>query len=158
MSALYIVTAIAVVISFCFDSAKTAAGIRLGAKKFRKILPTFLKLLIFVAVVLFFSERLIVDYLGQDNLLLGLATGLTLGSVTMMPGFISYPLAGVLVEKGVAYMVVASFVTSLMMVGVLTYPVEKEYFGVRATLTRNLTSLVIALIISVAIGFFYGEI
>jgi len=156
--ALYIVTLVLVVLSLVVDSTKTAVGIRLGLKKFQKILPSFLKLLIFVAVVLFFSEGLISEYLGQDNLLLGILTGLTLGSVTMMPGFISYPLAGVLVEKGVAYMVVASFVTSLMMVGVLTYPIEKSYFGVRATLARNLTSLVIAVLISLAIGLFYGEI
>lgn len=158
MIGLYIVTLILVIISFFIDSAKTVSGIRLGMKKFAKILPNYLKLLILVAVALFYSEGVIAEYLGQDNLLLGMLTGLTLGSVTMMPGFISYPLAGVLVGKGVAYMVVASFVTTLMMVGVLTYPVEKEYFGVRATVVRNVTSLAVAMIISVAIGLFYGEL
>jgi hypothetical protein len=43
----------------------------------------------------------------------------------MMPGFIAYPLAGVLVNKGVPYMVVASFETTLMMAGILTCPVKK---------------------------------
>jgi hypothetical protein len=43
----------------------------------------------------------------------------------MMPGYFAYPLAGVLVNKGVTYMVVACFATTLLMVGVLTYPVEK---------------------------------
>ncbi len=128
-----------------------------GIKKFRKILPNYLKLLILVAVILYFSEQLIAEYLGQDNWFWGLLTGLSLGSVTMMPGFIAYPLAGVLIEKGVSYMVVASFVTTLMMVGILTYPIEKEYLGKTATLIRNGAGLVVAVIISLAIGLSYGE-
>ncbi len=158
MRGLYLVTIIIVIISLLFDRVKTLRGIKIGVKKFRRILPNYLKLLILVAVVLFFSEGLITGYLGQKNVLLGLTTGLALGSMTMMPGFIAYPLAGVLVKKGVAYMVVAAFVTTLMMVGVLTYPVEKEYLGVRATLLRNAAGLMVAVIISLAIGFFYGEL
>ena len=76
----------------------------------------------------------------------------------MMPGFIAYPLSGVLVERGVMYMVVAGFVTTLMMVGVLTYPVEKEYLGVKATVIRNSVSFVIAAVIALAMGMAYGEV
>jgi len=158
MLGLYIVTLVLVAVSFLLDREKTIKGIKVGIKKFRKILPNYLKLLILVAIVLFYSEGLITDYLGQENALLGMLTGISLGSLTMMPGFISYPLAGVLVKKGVSYMVVASFVTTLMMVGVLTYPLEKVYMGTRATLVRNGVSLIIAVIISLAIGVFYGEI
>ena len=158
MLGLYIVTVVIVAVSLLLDRDKTIKGIKVGMKKFRKILPNYLKLLILVAIILFYSEGLITDYLGQENTLLGMLAGLSLGSLTMMPGFISYPLAGVLVKKGVIYMVVASFVTTLMMVGVLTYPLEKEYMGTRATLVRNGVSLIIAAIISLAIGVFYGEI
>ncbi len=37
-------------------------------------------------------------------------------------------------------MVLAAFTTTLMMVGVMTYPVEKEYFGAKVTIIRNLIS------------------
>lgn len=158
MIGLYIVTGILVVISFIADRQKTLQGIKIGLKKFHKILPDYLKILIIVAVILFFSESLISEYLGQENTLFGLLIGLVLGSVTIMPGFVAYPLAGVLIEKGVLYMIVAAFVTTLMMVGVLTYPLEKEYMGIRATLLRNGGSFLIAVIISLAIGFSYGEI
>ena len=158
MIGLYLVTGILVIISFIADRQKTLQGIKIGLKKFHKILPDYLKILIVVAVILFFSENLISEYLGQENTLLGLLIGLALGSVTIMPGFVAYPLAGVLIEKGVLYMIVAAFVTTLMMVGVLTYPLEKEYMGIRATLLRNGGSFLIAVIISLAIGFFYGEI
>ena len=158
MIGLYIVTGILVIISFIADRQKTLQGIKIGLKKFHKILPEYLKILIIVAVILFFSESLISEYLGQENTLFGLLIGLALGSVTIMPGFVAYPLAGVLIEKGVLYMIVAAFVTTLMMVGVLTYPLEKEYMGTRATLLRNGGSFLIAVIISLAIGFCYGEI
>lgn len=158
MAGLYIVTGVLIVISMFLDRQRTLKGVKTGFKKFRKILPNYLKLLILIAVVLFFSEKYLTAYLGQQNTLLGVLTGLTLGSVTMMPGFIAYPLAGVLVSKGVSYAVTASFVTTLMMVGVLTYPVEKEYMGVRATLVRNGMSLLIAVAISIAMGIFYGEL
>lgn len=158
MFGLYVVTAILVVISLLVDRTRTLKGIAVGLKKFRKILPNYLKLLILVAIILFYSESLINQYLGQENTLLGMLAGLALGSVTMMPGFIAYPLAGVMVKKGVTYMVVASFVTTLMMVGVLTYPIEKEYLGVRATLIRNASGFVVAVFISLAVGVYYGEI
>lgn len=158
MIGLYIVTVVPVAVSFFADREKTKQGIAVGIKKFKTILPKYLKLLILIAVVLFFAEGLIVRYLGQENAAAGLITALTLGSVTMMPGFIAYPLAGVLVERGVLYMVVAGFVITLQMVGVLTYPVEKAYLGVRGTLIRNGVSFVIAAIISVAIGLAYGEV
>lgn len=158
MAGLYAVTAVLVTVSFIIDRSKTVEGIKIGVRKFRKILPNYLKLLILIAVVLFFTEGLIVRYLGQENSLIGLAAGMLLGSVTMMPGFIAYPLAGVLVERGVLYMVVAGFVTTLMMVGVLTYPLEKEYFGVKATVIRNSVSFVIAAVIALAVGVVYGEV
>lgn len=158
MFGLYLVTACLVIVSLLVDAPRTLRGIRVGLKKFTTILPKYLKLLVLIAVVLAFSEPLIVGYLGQENALLGVFAGLSLGSLTIMPGFIAYPLAGVLVERGVMYMVVASFVTTLMMVGVLTYPLEKEYLGVRATLIRNSAGFAVALVISLAIGLFYGEL
>jgi uncharacterized membrane protein YraQ (UPF0718 family) len=158
MIGLYIVTGVLLVVSFIADREKTVRGVKIGIKKFRTILPNYLKLLILIAIVLFFAEGLIVRYLGQENALIGLLAALVLGSVTIMPGFIAYPLAGVLVNRGVLYMVVAGFVITLQMVGVLTYPVEKEYLGVKATVIRNGMSFVIAAIISLAIGLRFGEV
>ncbi len=158
MIGLYIVTAVLVLISFIFNKNKTIEEIKIGIKKIKRILPNYLKLLILIAVVLFFAEGLIVKYLGQDNSLIGMLAGMLLGSVTMMPGFIAYPLSGVLVERGVMYMVVAGFVTTLMMVGVLTYPVEKEYLGVKATVIRNGISFLIAAVIALSMGIVYGEV
>lgn len=158
MQYLYVIMVIMLVISFLFDREKTWKSIIRGKNKLVKILPGYLKLLVILSIVLLFSEDFIVQYLGTENILVGSAIGLIIGSITMMPGFIAYPLAGILLARGVSYMVVASFIISLKMVGIVTYPLEKEYMGARATIYRNLASFIIAAILTVLIGLYYGEV
>jgi len=55
-------------------------------------------------------------------------------------------------------MVIAGFVTSLMLVGVVTYPLEKSYMGRKATILRNIMSFVVAGLIALVMGIAYGEI
>ncbi len=57
-----------------------------------------------------------------------------IGSVALIPCVITYPLAGLLVKNGVSYPVIAVFITTLMMVGILTFPIEMKYFGFKTTL------------------------
>lgn len=158
MYSLYVISIISLSVSYYFSKNKTIRALKIAWKKFSKILPGYLKLLIILSFVLLISDDLIIRYLGGSGSVLGILLGLVTGSVTMMPGFIAYPLSGILLEKGVSYMVIASFITTLMMVGVVTYPVEKEYMGKKATITRNIASFLIAAIIAVATGILYGEV
>ncbi len=158
MATLYIIAGIALIISFFFNKEKTLNALKIGWKKFNKILGTYLKLLIILSFILLISDEMIIKYLGGHIPVIGLLIGLIAGSITMMPGFIAYPLAGILVDKGVDYMVVGAFITTLMLVGVATYPVEKEYFGIKATVWRNIAGFVIAAIIALSMGILYGEV
>jgi len=158
MQALYIVTAIALIVSTIANKEKTIQGLRRGWMKFMKSLPSYLFLLILISVVLLLSEEFIIENLGQDNIFLGLLFSLGIGSITMMPGFIAYPLSRILLNRGVPYMVIAGFVTSLMLVGVVTYPLEKQYMGRKATILRNIMSLLVAAAIAIVTGIVYGEI
>jgi len=54
------------------------------------------------------------------------------GSITLMPGFIAFPLCGILLKKGVTYMVLSAFSTTLMMVGFVTFPLEKNILGLKS--------------------------
>ena len=157
MLALYVVAGAALLISAAADRRRTLKALRVTLKKLWRILPGYLHLLILLSFVLLVSNSMIIKLLNASNPWIGLASGLAIGSLTMIPGFISYPLAGVLVDHGVPYMVVAGFVTSLMMVGVITFPVERAYFGVRLALMRNAVALAIALVISVVMGIVFGE-
>jgi uncharacterized membrane protein YraQ (UPF0718 family) len=69
------------------------------------------------------------------------------GSITLIPGFISYPIAASLIAQGASYTVVATFMTTLMMVGVVTFPLEAKYFGRRVALVRNILNFFAAIII-----------
>ncbi len=158
MLSLYAVATLGLVVSFVLDRGRTKKAVKIAGKKLAKILPGYLKILMILSVVLLIPNALIVRFIGENSSLAGLFIGATFGSITMMPGFIAYPLSGVLVEQGVSYMVVAAFVTTLMMVGVATYPVEKQYFGTRATIVRNVVGFLIALVIAIAVGLFYGEL
>ena len=52
----------------------------------------------------------------------------------------------------------SAFTTTLMTVGVLTYPLERRYFGLSITIIRNAISLLIALVVAVVMGLVFGEI
>nr|WP_244152048.1 permease [Halanaerobium congolense] len=141
------------------DKEKTIKGLKLGLKKIRKNSPVFLNMIILVALSLYFvSDELILRFLGDGSGAIGVAIAGGLGSVAFMPGFVAFPLAGILLEKGVSYTVIAAFTTTLMMVGIVTYPVEKDFFGLKITVIRNIISLVMAVIVSIVIGLFYGEL
>ena len=134
-------------------------AIKITARRFVNILPAFLIMLILISIVLFLvPDKTIVKYLGSDNKFLAVLFASFFGSITLMPGFIVFPLCGILLKKAVPYMVLSAFTTTLMMVGVLTYPVEKEYFGIKVTILRNTISLLIALVVAVMTGIFFGEI
>jgi uncharacterized membrane protein YraQ (UPF0718 family) len=156
---LYALTAIALVISLIASRTKTIGALKTAFRRFISILPAFILMLVLVSIVLFLiPENIISNYLGAENKVIGVLFASLFGSITLMPGFIAYPLAGILLDHGVAYMVLAAFTTTLMMVGILTYPIEKHYFGIKVTLLRNAISLVIALIITIVTGIFFREI
>jgi uncharacterized membrane protein YraQ (UPF0718 family) len=156
---LYIITGLAMAASLIASRQKTLGALRIAVRRFVGILPAFLIMLILVSIVLFLiPDEVIVRYLGADAKYLAVLSAAALGSITLMPGFIAFPLAGVLLEKGVLYMVLSAFTTTLMMVGVLTYPVERAYFGTKVTIIRNTISFLIALAVALMTGIFFGEI
>jgi uncharacterized membrane protein YraQ (UPF0718 family) len=159
MSYLYALVGLGIAISFIASRDKTFRAVKIAATRFLNILPAFLMMLILVSVVLFLlPDEVIIAYLGIDNPFVGTLFASLFGSITLMPGFIAFPLCGILLEKGVPYMVLSAFTTTLMMVGILTYPVEKAYFGAKVTIIRNLLSFLTALAIAAATGLFFGEL
>jgi len=130
-------------------------GIKKGIGMFLKLLPVLLSMLALVSIVLFLiPDETLVKYMGEDSGSKGWVTAALIGSVALIPGFIAYPLCGILVQNGVAYSIIAVFITTLMMTGFLTLSVEAKFFGWRISIIRNLISLAGALIIGLIMGFF----
>ena len=148
MTILFIITGILLMVSLIANRQKTLNGLKKGALQFLKLLPTLLTVIILVSVAMYFiPEKTILKYFGEQAGVLGYAMVALVGSVSLIPGFISYPLAGMLLESGVSYGILALFVTTLKMVGVMTIPVEAKYFGMKVTLMRNGLSMLGAIVI-----------
>jgi len=135
-------------ISFIANKRKTLDGLKSGAMQFLKLLPPLLSVIILVSIAMFFiPEKMILKYLGDQAGIIGYVSAALVGSISLIPGLISYPLAGMLLEGGVGYGILALFITTLKMVGVMTMPLEAKYFGMKVTLQRNALSFIGAVII-----------
>ena len=155
----YAITGLILLISFIINKQKTIKAIKISFIKFKKIFPIFITMLILVSIILFlFPDEVISNYLGNSSKFISVLLASFIGSITLMPGFVAFPLSGILLTKGVPYMVLSAFTTTLMMVGIITFPLEKEYFGIKVTIIRNIISFFIALAVAVMTGIFFGEI
>jgi len=156
---MYGFTALALLVSAAADRQKTISALKVTVRKLKRILPAFCEMLILVSLLLtFISDEVIVRYVGGGGLVPTL-TAAVVGTITMMPGFVAFPLAGVLLRQGVAYTTLAAFTTTLMMVGVETFPIEREYLGLKAAVLHNFVQgVLIALVVSVGVGIAFGEI
>lgn len=76
------------------------------------------------------------------------------GTITLIPAFIAFPLVGTLMNAGVHLVPSVAFLTTLTMVGVVTFPLEKKEFGLRFTVLRNGLSFVFAIVIALIMGVF----
>lgn len=145
-----ILTILLTIVSFFFDSKKTLKGIKKGLKQFINILPALLSVIILISIVLYFiSDKILTEYLGDKAGIGAYFSAAGVGAISIIPGFIAYPLSGILVKSGVSLSVIAVFITTLKMVGILTIPVEKKYFGLKVTLLRNALSFAGALIVGI---------
>jgi uncharacterized membrane protein YraQ (UPF0718 family) len=156
---IYVLTAALLTASLLASRERTTQALRIALRRFLKIAPAFVVMLVLVAVGLYLlPERTMLRILAPQNEWAAFLAALGVGSISIMPGFIAFPLCGVLLERGALYMVLSAFSTTLMMVGVVTFPVERTYLGFRLALARNLVSLLIAAAVAVATGLVFREL
>jgi len=157
MTILFIITGILLGVSFIANKQKTLKALKKGAMQFLRLFPTLLSVIILVSIAMhFIPEKTLIQYFGNKAGVLGYLLAALIGSVSLIPGFISYPLAGMLLESGVGYGVIALFITTLKMVGIMTIPLEAKYFGMKVTLIRNGLSLIGAIVIGTIMALFFA--
>jgi hypothetical protein len=148
VTVLWIITGVALLASFVANRSKTRASLIKGIRMFWGVLPLLLGVLALVSLVLAAVTPEMLQHVLAGSGPLPFLTALGIGSVALMPGFIAYPLAGLLRQNGASTPVLAAFITSLMMVGVFTLPVEARFFGWRVSLLRNGLALVGAVVVA----------
>ncbi len=146
---LYVLTGLLLFISFRKEKKKTIEGLKKSWKAFENILPFFLSIIMLIGLGLaLLSPQVISKWMGERSGWLGIAAAAFIGSVTLIPGWITFPLAAVLLKNGAGFIQITVFVSTSMMVGVVTMPVEIKYFGRKAAVLRNSLALVFSFIVS----------
>ena len=74
------------------------------------------------------------------------------GAVTLIPSLIAYPLAASLLRSGATVATIAAFITTLVMVGFVTAPMEIKELGKKFTIVRNGLGFIAAIIIGAIMG------
>lgn len=150
---LYGTAILGLLISFVKDKAKTKLVLKKAWRSFENILPSILAILLLIGFVLtFLDAQTISKLLGADSGASGMAAAAAVGCVTLIPGFVAFPLAASLLAAGAGYAQIAIFISTLMMVGVATLPLEMRCFGKRIALKRNILSLILAVVTSCVVG------
>jgi uncharacterized membrane protein YraQ (UPF0718 family) len=149
----YAVAITLLILSAIKDRQKTKKALQKAWKAFENILPQFLGIIVLAGILLaFLNPQLISRVIGRKSGWAGVAGAALMGSVTLIPGFIAFPLAALLLQNGAGVSQIGAFVSSLMMVGVVTLPVEIRFLGRKVALLRNLLSLAFSFLVAFVIG------
>ena len=141
------------ILSYIKDKKKTKMAIKKAWKAFENILPQFLVVIVLVGFLLaVFDPDTISKIIGAESGWIGVLLAGIIGSITLIPGFVAFPTAAILLENGAGYMQIATFVSTLMMVGIVTLPVEIKYFGKKISIMRNIFAFFFSFIVAIIIG------
>lgn len=152
---LYGLCIVLLIFSFFKDKAKTKKALINGLKSLENIMPQFLTIIIIVGIILSVVDAdTISKFIGQESGIMGITFASIIGSITMMPTFVAFSLGDSLLKSGAGYAQVAALISTLTMVGLLTFTMEAEYIGKKAAFFRNL----FAFLFSFIVAFFMGGV
>lgn len=136
---------------------KTASSLLAAWKFFRFMaLPVLVTLWAIGFLLTFLSPALISRAVGENSGWQGVILAALFGSVVLIQAFIAFPLAGSILRQGASVSAIAAFVTTLVMVGVITAPIEIKFFGKKFTFWRNSLSFIFAILIALIMGAILG--
>jgi uncharacterized membrane protein YraQ (UPF0718 family) len=154
---IYSLLAICLIWSLLKSRQKTKQSFKVAAKALRKMAPGLLAIVGVVGLILgLLPPETITRLVGEEAGLLATVTAAVLGAITLIPALISFPLAASLLRSGATVTTIAAFITTLVMVGFVTAPMEIKALGKKFTLLRNGLSFVAALIIAGLMGVILG--
>ncbi|KUO59423.1 MAG: permease [Gracilibacter sp. BRH_c7a] len=140
-------------LSYVKNKSKTKMALRKAWKSFENILPQFLSILIIIGISLsVLSTETISLLIGEKSGWIGIMTAAVIGSITLIPGFIAFPLTAALLKSGAGLTQIAVFISTLMMVGLVTLPLEVKYFGRKVALLRNSLAFAFSFLVAFVIG------
>lgn len=150
---IYTLLAFGLIASMVKSKEKTKKAFKIAGKAFLKSAPSLLTVLGIVGLTLgILTPETITKLVGSEAGFTATILASLIGAITLIPSLVAFPLAGSLLRSGATVMTISAFVTTLIMVGVVTAPMEIKELGKKFTLLRNGLGFIAALIIAGIMG------
>jgi uncharacterized membrane protein YraQ (UPF0718 family) len=150
---IYSLLGISLVLSLVKSREKTKKAFKVAGKALLKSAPSLLAVLGIVGLTLgVLTPDTISNLVGAEAGFMATIAAAVIGAVTLIPSLVAFPLAGSLLRSGATVMTISAFITTLVMVGVVTAPMEIKTLGKKFTVLRNGLGFLVALIIAGIMG------
>ncbi|WP_409228735.1 hypothetical protein [Gudongella sp. SC589] len=150
---IYSLLGISLVLSLVKSREKTKKAFKVAGKALLKSAPSLLAVLGIVGLTLgVLTPETISNLVGAEAGFMATIAAAVIGAVTLIPSLVAFPLAGSLLRSGATVMTISAFITTLVMVGVVTAPMEIKTLGKKFTVLRNGLGFLVALIIAGIMG------
>lgn len=150
---MWIGTALFLGFSFLKDRKKTLQALKVALGMGKSMVVSILAIIFLIGFILtLLPPEQIATFIGEQSLIVATIGAAAFGTITLIPAFIAFPLVGTLMGAGIGVMPAVAFLTTLTMVGVVTFPLEKREFGIKFAVLRNGLSFIFAILIAGIMG------
>ena len=151
--AIWLGTFIFLVISLVKNKDKTMRTLKMALGMGRGMVGSIISIIFGIGLILtILPPNEIAYYVSKQSTLLSTIVAASFGTITLIPAFIAYPLVGTLISAGISEIPAVAFLTTLTMVDVVTFPLEKKEFGFKFTAIRNSLSFVFIILVALIMG------
>jgi uncharacterized membrane protein YraQ (UPF0718 family) len=156
---MWIISGILLIFSLVKDKKRTFKSAKTSGKMMKNMVSEILAILFLIGLIItLVPPETIKKVMGESNQIISTLVSAIAGAVTLIPAFVAFPLIGSLVDKGASIVPAVAFLTTLTMVGAVTFPLEKREFGKKFAINRNLFSFGFAIVIALVMGMLGGLI
>lgn len=149
----WIVGGVLFIVSIMKNKDKSKEAMKKSRGMMKNMIGDIIGIIFMIGLILtFIPPETIERVLGSGNTFLSSLVAAVVGSITLIPAFVAFPLVGSFVDAGASIVPGVAFLTTLTMVGVVTFPLEKKEFGTKFAVTRNLLSFGAAISIAILMG------
>lgn len=150
---LWLITIVLTVASIIKDKKKTIDSMKQAQGMMKSMVGEIVAIIFLIGLMLtFIPPASIKTALSSSNSFVATTISAMVGSITLIPAFVAFPLVGSIINMGASIIPAVAFLTTLTMVGVVTFPLEKQEFGLKFAVARNVLSFLFALVIALSMG------
>lgn len=150
---LYSLSLTLLILSFVKDKYKTKKAVKLAFKSFENVMPQFLGIIFVIGIMLsILNPDAISSMIGEKSGFLGVLFSSIVGSITMMPTFVAFSTGDTLLQSGAGYSQVGALISTLTLVGIMTFTLESKYIGKKGAFIRNFLAFIFSFVVAYILG------